>query len=167
MSEIPQKPRKKLKTNKRKEIVRDRFIKLGLKLNQSELAEELGCDRDTIASDINAIRKTLNKESLDKYSDNILQEITQGQNIVRFVINRSVLTKDKDGVPLKEPVLNNCTEDDLLERLFKANRIKELDIKILEAWGMKEKVADKIEIEGAGVSDLRKWAEDYIKPKKT
>lgn len=157
------KPR--LSRNKRMEIVKEEFIKSGGSINCCELADRIGCHRTTITKDIEQIKSLIKKESVEKYGVNLLQEIMQGQNIVRLVMSRSITTKNKDGNPLKHPILN-CDEDTLLDRLWKANRIKESDITIMEAWGLKKKVADEIKVSGGIVEAMRDYYREAEKKKK-
>ena len=160
----PTKPTK-LSKNKRTELVKEEFIKTGGTINCSEFSKQIGCHRTTITKDIERVKNLIKKESIEKYSNNILQEIMQGQGMTRLVLARSVQTKDKHGNLLKDPILL-CTEDALLDRLRKANLIRESDITIMEAWGLKDKVAEESNVTvKQGIPDWLPDAEKALKKK--
>lgn len=133
--------KKPTKTDRRK-IVKRKLIEGGGKINKSELASELGCHRTTLTKDIEDTKALITQKAVDKYAERLLEEITQGQNLVRMVINNSIGKDDNGKVEIK------CGEDVLLDRILKAGKIKESDAKVLEAWFFKDKAMDHVKHEG-------------------
>jgi hypothetical protein len=155
MAKIPENSLKYRK-NARREIVRQEYIKLGGNINKLELSKKLNCDYKTISDDVKSVeetltpellaetRKKLANEAVEKYGKNLIDEIVTGQNLIRLVINQSIQTRGPDGKVLDPPVIL-CSPDVLLSRLEKAEKIKDMHTRLMEAWFLKDKAAEKVE----------------------
>ena len=147
---------KKLHKNARREVVKQEYLKLGGNVNKLDLSRRLNCNYRTICDDITWLetiltpeivaetRKKLANEAVEKYGKNLIDEIVTGQNLIRLVINQSIQTRGPDGKVLDPPVIL-CSPDVLLSRLEKAEKIKDMHTRLMEAWFLKDKAAEKVE----------------------
>jgi len=120
--------------------IREAVIEAGGDFNITKLAEENNADRKTVRKYINHIYETVPEEILLQQKTETARELLFTDGVIKALLNKIKVSNGELSVTLDEAT---CILD-----LFR--RHKEGKIKIAEAYGLKEKVADKIEAKVEG-----------------
>ena len=180
-AENPPPPKKQIPRKTREKAVLKKIIELGgnysgkINVITAEIAAEhpnkIPPDKHTIAKDIYKIFDDVPEDILYREKADTAQELLYTDSVMKAMMNkvRAYVGElyDEKGNPVKLVV----STDEVIKILDAFRRYKEGKINIAEAYGLKKKVADQLEVKSEGRDEitLKTFQKYYVpgkKPKK-